>query len=246
MLNPDGYDLVVMDALPLFQLGRVRRLDLLLGFSGGIFIPDEVAYEATEFFDQSQPVIQISVRIQIRAWLNEQAGQGRVLIVKTLVGEAAEASRRVANTVLDHLDQALPVPRPIDELRLGLSALAAHDLLSNINPRGLQVGASTGHALRRAPGQMLLLVGEVPRIQRLTLNDLKAEVVGTYEMLVMLERSGLLASAQEVWARAQSPDDRSGWLRKAYQPKNESSVASHTLSPSNVEPSKGANHDDAR
>lgn len=101
--------------------------------------------------------------------------------------------------------------------------------------------------LARIRGLDLLLgfAGVVLILQRLMLNDLRAEVVEIYEMLVMLERSGLLASAQEVWDRAQSPDDRSGWFRKAHQMKNESSVASQTLSPSDVEPSKGAKYDDA-
>ena len=203
MLNPDGYDLVVMDALPLFQLGRIRRLDLLLGFSGSIFISDEVAYEATEFFDQSQPVIQISIRIQIRAWLNEQAGQGRVLIVKTLVGEAARGRRRAQAFSGNHDSRTSSAAATSGETWLGQGSLAGFDLLNHID----QLKSEDGQELRGEPRMglrpVLLLVGASPTIRRLGLNDLEAEVVGTYDMLVHLERSGLLVSADEVWGHAQ-------------------------------------------
>ena len=41
-------DLIIMDSGPLIKLALADRLDLLLAFNSGVYIPDEVYFEAAE------------------------------------------------------------------------------------------------------------------------------------------------------------------------------------------------------
>ena len=85
--------MLLMDSTPLILLAKINRLDLLLKFNLTIYMPQEVLFEVTEKQAFENRREQNEEELSILSFILENKASGAVVVIRTLVCDAAEKKR---------------------------------------------------------------------------------------------------------------------------------------------------------